>query len=239
MIAKRIFLVASLLIFSGLANSAPLKTVGYALYSELDESLFIAALKETDLEHSKGESSLGKIEKQLEIKFLKSRFATGRFTRLLLHNAAINNSDASIQKNKKHLDAFVELMSHSFYRGDHIVFKTLGDDGFLITLDGVEIGHVKSRELFDILLNGWIGDVPPTRVFKESLLGGGESAMLAKHYPGITYSENRRLAIEDYISAKKSLEDDPPPRLLGEEMTDAPPAGVSSITSPALDDAQD
>lgn len=229
MIFIRAVLAVTLLQICVVGSAQPLKVVGYALYSELDESLFIASLKATDDKQIGNGRSPVQIEKQLEFKFLKARFAAGRFTRLLLHNAAINNPDEAIQNNKEFFDQFVELMNHSFYRGDHIVFSTQGNEAFAITLDGVEIGRVKSRELFDILLNGWIGDVPPTRIFKESLLGGGESASLAEYYPGISYSKNRRIAVEDYVNAKKSLENDPPVRLVDPDEFEEPPV----VASPA------
>lgn len=166
---------------------------GYATYSELSEVLFM-----TSLFNESGKFEDPSKERRLEFKILANKLSARRFNQLLARNAAINNAPENLARNKLFFEQLLGFLKSSLYRGDHLVYFS---DGVKVnvTLNTIEIGEIESAELFDILLNIWVGDVPPSRDFKDELTGRNDSQGLADNFRSISFDSSRIPEIKSWL----------------------------------------
>lgn len=184
--------VITLLLSAG-ASRADLSAVGYAQYSGLSENLFLTSLfidgsvKNSGIVKPKGDV------RRLEFKFLSEQITFRRFKQLLLQSSAINNSADVMKKNTQAINEFVNntRLKGGFSRGDHLVFETNGHQ-VTTRVNDVTLSVIVSTDLFDIFLNSWVGKIPPSRDFKEALLGKDEDLYAARMFNKLSFSESRR-----------------------------------------------
>ena len=205
---KNIILLSLTLIscnaFSGLAPT------GYAKYSEFSEDLFITTLI-ADESALQGPVTSRDIKK-IEIKFL-TNLSQRRFRKMIMQSAAINNDPFTIRKNAAHLTSFASQFRGEFIRGDHLVISTDNAGGLVSSINGIEIGNVGSDELFGALVNVWIGPVPPSRDFKNALLGSADYSAVKIAFDSLDYDVKRRdelakLSSPEQINAEDSITDE-------------------------------
>ncbi len=219
-------LIAGLFVCATQTNAAT-NAVGYAQYSDLSESLFLTSLfAESDQSDFNG--------RRLEFKFLGQQLSFRRFKRLMLQSSAINNPPAIMQKNATALESFVKQtqLKGSFQRGDHLVLR--GDENGLTTIfNSVELGVIGSAELFDILLNSWVGKIPPSRELKAALLGQTNNQEIERAFKRLSYTDERREQILLAVNGKLDSEDvslSESVSAVSNNQSTAPPKKVSTKT---------
>ena len=186
-------------LMSGKVNARMAET-GYAKFSELNQELFLVSIIGGADEFAE---SVQANAKRIEFKFL-ANYSHRRFNKLLVQSAAINNSSASLSRNAGNLTAFTQQIKGRFSRGDHLIIEER-DEGITCLLNGAELGEISSNELFDILLNVWVGPVPPSREFKESLLGKIDNQELEIVFDSLTFSESRKNLANEWGSRSVAL----------------------------------
>ncbi|WP_158657864.1 TonB family protein [Agarilytica rhodophyticola] len=150
---------------------------GYAKFSEFGDGVFIAALY-VDAPSSDVAALRNKTEKRIEIKIVADKYSYRRLASMFVKGVAINNPPSLLTQSAKAMENFLSWFRGNFVAGDHIVLQNKAT-GFALYINGVELADIKSPQLFNMLLNTWIGDVPPSRDFKASILGdtsGGDYA---------------------------------------------------------------
>lgn len=194
LIASRVFVFG--VMFCAMDTQANLTAKGYARYSDLSEDLFLTSLYDTPNFGDSSNGQLGERIRRLEFKFLGSQLSFRRFKQLLLQSSTINNPPQLMQSNASVIEEFVKKtkLKGSFQRGDHLVFES-DANGLTTRFNSVELSVVKSLDLFDILLNSWVGKIPPSREFKEALLGETRDMEIERVFNKLTYSDARRQQI--------------------------------------------
>ncbi|MFT7559092.1 MAG: hypothetical protein ACI93R_000996 [Flavobacteriales bacterium] len=192
---KAIYLSVFFLVMSFASThlfAASTAVVGVAKYSELKEGLFLVSLSaETRSEQDLTAESLsvGAIHEpsileraqQLEFKFLRS-VSTRKFSLLMKQGAAINNTPERVSENAQSLGEFGQQFPGRFMAGDRLLM-ILGEDGVFYTqLNGVDLGSQLNESTFRLLLSGFLGDVPPSRAFRDALSGESDSIALQAEF---------------------------------------------------------
>lgn len=159
------------------AKAQDLQLNGIASYQELNKEMFMAGLY---LPTTTSDISLvrGMAEPQrMELRVTAKRVSSRRLINLFLQNMAINNRPDLLSENADHMVTFTSLLKGKLLRGDILSFERAPESQETkIVLNTVTLGSVTSSDFFDLLLNTWIGGVPPSTDFKASLLAGGAMA---------------------------------------------------------------
>lgn len=186
-------LLAIGILLSALPVRADLTATGYAQYSGLSEDLFLTSLFVDATQKDKKIAQFDTSVRRLEFKFLGQQLSFRRFKRLLLQSSAINNPPEFMKSNASAINEFVKRthLKGSFQRGDHLIFKS-DTNGLTTIFNAVELSVVKSPNLFDMLLNSWVGKIPPSREFKYALLGETKNPEVERVFNTLTYSASRR-----------------------------------------------
>lgn len=171
---------------------------GYAKYSEFGNDVFIAALY-VDSRSDDVAALRNKVQKRIEIKIVADKYSYRRLASMFVKGAAINNRPALLTSNAQAMENFLSWFRGNFVQGDHIVLNNQRD-GFSFYINGVKLADIKSPQLFNILLNTWIGEVPPSREFKASVLGEKNASDFAGEFLVLESKPSRISEIERWKS---------------------------------------
>ncbi|WP_323816271.1 TonB family protein [Cellvibrio sp. NN19] len=161
-------LLLTILSFSVRADSG---LNGMAVYSELGNELFIAALYSEQTGTNAQELINGSYPKRIELKFLSAAGMTERqFSRLWRESIAINNDQNILIAQADNMIYFEGLVRDRLEANDHLVIDFVPARGVAISLNSVELGHIEDDAFFGLLLRSWIGLVPSSTKFRDDLL---------------------------------------------------------------------
>ena len=144
---------------------------GVAVYSELGNELFIAALYSEQTGTNAQELINGSYPKRIELKVLSRAGVTERqFNRLWRESIAINNDQNLLTAQAENMVYFEALFRDRLETNDHVVIDFVPARGVSISLNTVELGHIEDDAFFGLLLRSWIGLVPSSTQFRDNLL---------------------------------------------------------------------
>jgi len=102
-------------------------------------------------------------------KVLDEKISARFWNQDLIQRVAINDDEGLLEEHSRQVQAFAEIFNSPLYRDDLIVLKAR-DDGVLVSLNGVELNMIVGDTFFDLLVNAWIGSVPPSSAFRRQIL---------------------------------------------------------------------
>lgn len=96
-----------------------------------------------------------------------------RFKMIFTEEMLVNNPGWDNETfNKNRLIEFQSIFTGTFNAGDIIAFEYASDGELTITVNGdIAKSWTNGRSLFNAILKTWIGPYPPTRNFKDAILG--------------------------------------------------------------------
>ena len=144
---------------------------GMAIYSELGNELFIAALYSEQTGTNAQELINGAYPKRIELKILANAGVTERqFSRMWRESVAINNDHNLLSSQADNMLYFEDLIRARLEANDHLVIALVPTEGVFVSLNSVELGHIEDDAFFSLLLRSWIGPVPSSTRFRDDLL---------------------------------------------------------------------
>jgi TonB family protein len=144
---------------------------GVAVYSELGNDLFLAALYSNQIGTNAQELVNGSYPKRIELKVISPQGITQRqFSRIWRESVAINSPRNLLTAQVNNLIYFDNLIRDRLEPGDHLVISLIPEKGVTVNLNSIQLGHIKSDAFFGMLLQSWIGVVPPSTKFRDDLL---------------------------------------------------------------------
>lgn len=169
---------------------------GVALYSELGNELFIAALYSGQTGTNAQELINGSYPKRIELKILSAQGMTQRqFSRMWRESVAINNARNLLISQADNMVYFEELIRDRLELNDHLVISYLPAEGVSVSLNTVELGHLDDDAFFGLLLRAWIGQVPSSTRFRDDLLKTNQAdATLVQRFNHL-YPRNARIEV--------------------------------------------
>lgn len=169
---------------------------GAAVYSELGHELFIAALYSSQPGTNAQELINGSYPKRIELKVTSPQGITLRqFNRLWRESVAINNARDVLITQAGNMVYFEGLILDRLELNDHLVISLIPDEGVSVSLNTVPLGHIKSDAFFGMLLQSWIGQVPPSSMFRDDLLKMNEADPTVVNRFTHMYPRNNRIDI--------------------------------------------
>lgn len=167
-------ITAVCLLLAQCAFAAP-QLNGVAIYSELGAEQFIAGFYCETPTSDPRNALLDKGDKRIDIRVLTQDLLSNRFKRMWREGVAINASPTELQQQAQTLADFINLLNIKLQRDDVLSISAEGAN-LVVQLNKIELGRFNNRPFFDILLRTWIGPVPLSSEFRESLLSGGKIA---------------------------------------------------------------
>lgn len=192
------------LIFLSCKSLAELSLQGIALHRELGQDQFLGALY-TDIASDDVEAILDtRIAKRMELKVIaRGGIVAGRFSRMWIEGAAINNSIALLTEQADNMLIFDQMFRGRLEENDHIVIDYVPAKGVDIYMNSILLGQIASDDFFPLLLRSWIGRVPLSSRYRDELMSLKEiDSQLLQRYQHLEPRLSRVAIAQDWVAAK-------------------------------------
>jgi protein TonB len=193
--------ILALLVYSS-AHAAPMLN-GLAVHQELGKEIFIGALYSEVLSNDPNTLASSKLPMRMELKIVTPEgIPTRRFSRMWIEGMAINNTNNLLTAQADNMVKFDSLFKGKLIQNDHVVFSVTPNAGVNISVNNVALGNIDNDEFFSMLLSTWIGRVPLSSTYRESLLKVGDvPSDLRTRYDSIAFTSSRVAEISSWGQA--------------------------------------
>lgn len=188
---------------------------GLAAFEQLRKEYYIGGLYLETLSQDTGSVINISGKKRMELRITIGKWSPRRFASQWNQAILINNDQESLEEFADEILAFTDLPKDDLVTGDKITIDRNSDSGTTIYLNGVKAVSSKSGAFFDLLLNVWIGQRPPSSDFKNEILtlptDQAGTELLIRYDATIPQKSREKLAAGWYksststSSAKKSV----------------------------------
>ena len=171
---------------------------GSAVYQQLTRDYYLAGLwlpqPSSDPDYIYDAST----SRTMQIVVIAERWSPRKWTAQWQNNIAINNDlNALTEDTRTALATFTSLLKEDLRSGDEIRIEytpgesiseggTQGEGtqgtGTRVLLNRETAVQTSDAGLFNLLLNTWIGKLPPSREFRQQILGMGETTLRQQHF---------------------------------------------------------
>lgn len=170
-------------------------------------------------------------KKRMELRITADRWPSLRFAQMWNQLITINNPSATLNANANDMLAFTSLPKGDLVAGDILAIELTGNNTTLVTLNGTPALRTGSPALFNMLLNSWIGQRPPSSEFKRDILELQKSAAgteLLARYQAVQPNDSRKKVIAGWGFKASAPETETPPAT-----ATAPAPAPSATPAPA------
>ena len=177
---------------------------GIALHRELGQDQFLGALY-SDTASDDVEVILDpRIAKRMELKVIaRDGIVAGRFSRMWIEGAAINNSIELLTEQANNMLIFDQMFRGRLEENDHVVIDYLPAKGVDVYLNSILLGNIASDNFLPLLLRSWIGRVPLSSRYRDELLSFNTiDPALMQRYQHLEPRLSRIAIARDWVAAK-------------------------------------
>lgn len=177
---------------------------GIALHRELGQDQFLGALY-SDTASDDVEVILDpRIAKRMELKVIaRDGIVAGRFSRMWIEGAAINNSIELLTEQANNMLIFDQMFRGRLEENDHVVIDYLPATGVDVYLNSILLGNIASDNFLPLLLRSWIGRVPLSSRYRDELLSFNTiDPALMQRYQHLEPRLSRIAIARDWVAAK-------------------------------------
>ena len=157
-------------ITASLSDGDTLELIGIGMYQELRNDIYIGALfgpqSVTSVEQLKDDN----VAKRMSLRFV-SDYSNRKLARHWKERMAMNNPRNQWQPLTREIVGFSKLFKRSLVPGDEINIDHVPGVGTQVYLNGTLFVTFNKSGFVDVLLNVWLGNIPPTKAFKTSIRG--------------------------------------------------------------------
>ena len=143
---------------------------GSSVYSDLGKDQFAAALYLETQQQNPSIAHSMQGEKRMEVRVLNN-YSKRRWFNLWMQSISINNSRENFSESAQDLVTLMQAAKSAPQKGDLIEYLSSPDKGTSMRFNGTELVADLPADVFGLLLNTWIGSIPPTTSFKDEILG--------------------------------------------------------------------
>ncbi len=154
-----------------LDNNNPVSLFGIGIHQEKRFDIYVGALYAPASTSDVSGLTDPYIAKRMSLKFL-SKYSNRKMSRMWKQRIAMNNGKDKWRPLTKEIVQFASIFKRAMQAGDEINIDYIPTIGTKVTLNGTAFITIENPEFFDLLLNIWLGSVPPTERFKIGISGG-------------------------------------------------------------------
>ncbi|WP_185964302.1 TonB family protein [Aliikangiella marina] len=161
---------------ASLSDGDELSLIGIGMYQELRNDIYIGALfgpsSVTNVDQLKDDN----VAKRMSIRFV-SEYSNRKLARHWKERMAMNNPRNQWQPLTREIVGFSNLFKRRLVSGDEINIDHIPGVGTQIYLNKTLFTTVNKSGFANLLLNVWLGNIPPTKAFKSSIRGLDQDAI--------------------------------------------------------------
>lgn len=244
----RVLTCISILMLCQLTRAEPMLN-GIGVHQELGREVFIGALYSESLSND-ADTLLNNVQPmRMELKIVAPEgLTTRRFSRMWIEGMAVNSKADVLTAQADNMVKFDGLFKGRFLKDDFISFINNPGKGVDIAVNGVLLGTISDNAFFSMLLSTWIGKIPLSSDYRDSLLKVGDvDAGLRSRFSAISPAATRTAEIKTWTgtqveiktaavsSASKSSASAKIEAAAVIAKTDLPKLEVPALEKPALD----
>lgn len=144
---------------------------GSASYQHLSREFYVAGLYLQQPSSDSAAILSGNMSARMKLVVTADRWSVRRWQQQWLNNITINNPQMSVNASTQQaLMDFTQFLREDLVAGDQIVVDYQPAQGTRILLNNEEVIRADGVDLLRLLLNTWIGSLPPTRDFRQRIL---------------------------------------------------------------------
>ncbi len=195
----RVFISIYLFMFCQLTRAEPMIN-GIGVHQELGQEVFIGALYSESLSND-ADTLLNNVQPmRMELKIVSADgLTTRRFSRMWIEGMAVNSKADVLTAQADNMVKFDGLFKGRFLKNDTISFASNPGKGVDILVNGVILGNIPDNVFFSMLLSTWIGKIPLSSDYRDSLLKVGDiDAGLRARFGAISPSGTRTAEIKSW-----------------------------------------
>lgn len=244
----QVLISISLLILCHLTRAEPMLN-GVGVHQELGREVFIGALYSESLSNDADTLINNNQPMRMELKIVaQDGLTTRRFSRMWIEGMAVNSKAEALTAQADNMVKFDGLFKGRFLKDDFISFTNVTGKGVDIAVNGVLLGNIKDNAFFSMLLSTWIGKIPLSSDYRDSLLKVGDvDAGLRSRFGAITPTAARTAEVTAWIGPQVEVKETKTAEVSSKSSantkTDAivvaknelPKLDVPAIEKPALD----
>lgn len=175
---------------------------GSSVYSDLGKNQFAAALYlETPQKNPDSVHSM-EGERRMEVRVLNN-YSKRRWFNLWMQSISINNSRETFSKSAQDLITLMQAAKSAPQKGDFIEYLSSSTQGTSMRFNGTELVADLPVEVFGLLLNTWIGAIPPSTNFKQEILGNQRHPEAMQLLETVTTDPQRKTLAASWILPPK------------------------------------
>lgn len=175
---------------------------GSSVYSDLGKNQFAAALYlETPQKNPDSVHSM-EGERRMEVRVLNN-YSKRRWFNLWMQSISINNSRETFSKSAQDLVTLMQAAKSAPQKGDFIEYLSSSTQGTSMRFNGTELVADLPVEVFGLLLNTWIGAIPPSTNFKQEILGNQRHPEAMQLLETVTTDPQRKTLAASWILPPK------------------------------------
>lgn len=194
----------SLLFFCQILRAEPMLN-GIGVHQELGREIFIGALFSESLSNDAGTLLRNQQPMRMELKIVSPEGITARrFSRLWIEGLAVNSKAEALMAQADNTVAFDAMFKGRLMQNDHVKISHTPGKGVSVSVNDVVIGAIKDERFFSMLLATWIGSVPLSSDYRDSLLKVGDvDSNLRDRFGTITPSSARVAEVRAWGSSQE------------------------------------
>lgn len=146
---------------------------GYGVHSSWGEQLYVAALYTKKAEKRDQMLLANDDPIAMIFYFVQDDISAQMLIQLFTESIIVNNGGwGNAKLDKKRIMELQSALEDPIHAGDVLAFHYSPTTGILLLLNGKELYHWSyAKSFFNMLLRMWIGQYPPSRAFKQGILG--------------------------------------------------------------------
>lgn len=147
-----------------------LNLIGIGLHQEQLNDIYVGALFTPQEQFNSKQILSVNNSKKMTLKFVTD-YSTRKMTRLWKQRIAMNNPKSKWQAMTKEIKQFASIFKRSMQSGDELTIDFVPSSGTNIYLNKTFFLNIPELDFYKLLLNVWIGHIPPTESFKDGITG--------------------------------------------------------------------
>lgn len=199
----RVLTCISLLMLCHLTRAEPMLN-GIGVHQELGREVFIGALYSESLSND-ADTLINNVQPmRMELKIVApDGLTTRRFSRMWIEGMAVNSKADVLTAQADNMVKFDGLFKGRFLKDDFITFTNSPGKGVDIAVNGVLLGNINDNAFFSMLLSTWIGKIPLSSDYRDSLLKVGDvDAGLRSRFSAISPAATRTAEVKTWTGAQ-------------------------------------
>ena len=152
-----------------------LQLLGIGMAQELRTDIYLGAVFAPPDAKTLDAALADNVPKRMSIKIVAEKWSARELGRTFKERIALNNPRPVWQGQGQHIIAFANTFKDNLQRGDTVNFDHVPGVGTEISINGTKLNTIRSTSFFALLINAWVGDLPPSQAFKAAVTGKGDA----------------------------------------------------------------